>query len=490
MTRSVGAAAANAREVPTLRALPHIKDRAFLPAALEIIETPASPVAIVLILAICAFAISSLAWCWFGRLDVYATARGKIEPAGHSKVVQPLESGKVAAIHVKEGQSVSAGDVILMLDPGEDEAEIAADTEAMMARRAEALRRKVTLSAVASGSFAAPPAIPWPRDVPDALREREHGVLAADLAELSATLANLDAQKVEKQAAVKQLDASIAAQNRLIETLNERVSLRQRLIDKDVGTRTGLIDAVQALRQEQAQIAGDIGRRDQAIAAVASLDTERVNKVETFLSDNTRKMAEADRLADEKEAERAKTQVKLSHMTLRAPVDGVVQALGVTTIGQVVTTGQELMRIVPANTPVQIEAYVTNDDIGFVSPGQSAVVKIDSFPFSRYGTLEATVEEVASDAIPAETANRSLSDPIKESDGKAQKHTLSAQPMNDLVFEAKLRPHTYAIDVNGHEVPLSPGMTVTVEIKTGSRRILEYLFSPLVEVAGTAMRER
>jgi hemolysin D len=441
-------------------------------------------------LGICAFALGALAWCWFGRLDVYATARGKIEPAGHAKVVQPLESGKVAAIYIKEGQSVAAGDVILMLDPGEDEAQIAADTEAMMARRAEALRRKVALSAGASGSFATPPAIPWPSDVPDAIRERENGVLAADLAELSATLTNLAAQKAEKQAAVKELDASIAAQNRLIDTLNERVSLRQQLLDKDVGTRTGLIDAVQVLRQEQAQIAGDIGRRDQAIAAVASLDTERVNKVETFISDNTRKMAEAERLADEKKAERAKAEVKLGQMTLRAPVDGVVQALGVTTIGQVVTTGQELMRIVPANTPVQIEAYVTNDDIGFVSRGQSAVVKIDSFPFSRYGTVDATVEEVASDAIPAETANRSLSDPTKQSDGKGQNLAPSAQPMNDLVFKAKLRPHTYVIDINGHEVRLSPGMTVTVEIKTGSRRILEYLFSPLVEVAGTAMRER
>ena len=490
MTASMGGAVANPPAVPPVRALPHVKDRTFLPAALEIVETPPSPAAVVLMLAICAFAVGALAWCWFGRLDVYATARGKIEPAGHAKVVQPLESGKVAAIYVKEGRFAAAGDILLVLDTGEDEAQIAADTEAMMARRAEALRRKVALSAVAAGSFAAPPAIPWPSDVPDALRKRENGVLAADLAELSATLANLAAQKVEKQAAVKQLDASIAAQNRLIETLNERITLRQVLLDKQVGTRTGLIDAVQALRQEQAQIAGDIGRRDQAIAAVASLDTEQVNKVEAFLSENTRKMAEAERLADEKEAERAKTAVKLGHMTLRAPVDGVVQALGVTTIGQVVTTGQELMRIVPANAPVQIEAYVTNDDIGFVSRGQLAVVKIDSFPFTRYGTLEATVEEVASDAIPAETANRSLSDPTKRSDEKAQKLAPSAQSMNDLVFEAKLRPRTYVIDINGYEVQLSPGMTVTVEIKTGSRRILEYLFSPLVEVAGTAMRER
>ena len=97
MTGSMGGAVANPRAVPPVRALPHVKDRTFLPAALETIETPPSPAAVVLMLAICAFAVGALAWCWFGRLDVYATARGKIEPAGHAKVVQPLESGKVAA---------------------------------------------------------------------------------------------------------------------------------------------------------------------------------------------------------------------------------------------------------------------------------------------------------------------------------------------------------------------------------------------------------
>ena len=224
---------------------------------------------------------------------------------------QPLESGKVAAIHVKEGQSSVAGDVILMLDSAEDEVEIAADTEAMMARRAEALRRKVALSAVASGSFACgascdPMATRRARRAPRSRARRAGSRPSRAVGHARQS----GCAKGGKAGRGQQLDASIAAQNRLIETLNERVSLRQRLIDKDVGTRTGLIDAVQALRQEQAQIAGDIGRRDQAIAAVASLDTERVNKVETFLSDNTRKMAEANRLADEKEAERAKTSSK------------------------------------------------------------------------------------------------------------------------------------------------------------------------------------
>jgi hemolysin D len=276
----------------------------------------------------------------------------------------------------------------------------------------------------------------------------------------------------------------------VVETLNERVTMRQELIDKSVGTRTGLLDAVQALRQQQSQIAGDTGRRDEAIAAVASLATERARAIETFVADNTRKMADARRLADEKEAERAKAQVRLDRATLRAPVDGVVQALAVTTLGQVVTPGQELMRIVPSDTPVEVQAYVTNEDIGFVRPGQDAILKIDSFPFSRYGTLDATVEEVARDAIPADTANRTLSDATKEADGTARSLTPTARPMTDLVFEARLKPKVDALTINDRAIALSPGMTVTVEIKTGSRRILEYLFSPLVQVAGEAMRER
>jgi hemolysin D len=268
------------------------------------------------------------------------------------------------------------------------------------------------------------------------------------------------------------------------------VALKQALIDRDVGTKTGLIDAVQALRQGEAQLAGDIGKRDEALAAVKSLDAQLVETVTNFVSEQTRDMATARRLVEEKTADRAKARVKIDRMTLRSPVDGVVQSLAVTTLGQVVTTGQELMRIVPSNTPVEIRAYITNDDIGFVTPGQAAVVKIDSFPFSRYGTIDAVVEEVAKDAIPADTANKTLSDPTKASDASAQGLTPTAKPTTDLVFETKLKPSVNFFEINGRDVPLSPGMTVTVEIKTGSRRILEYVFSPLVEVASKAMRER
>ena len=383
-----------------------------------------------------------------------------------------------------------AGDVLLVLDTSEPEADFASATQAIIAATAEAIRRQAALSVAASGNWGRTIAIDWPADIPEAIRVREEGVLRGDLHEQSATIASLAAQKREKEAAVIELEGSIAAEKRLIDTLNERVALKQELIDRNVGTKTGLIDAVQALRQGEAQLAGDIGKRDEALAAVKSLDAQLVETVTNFVSEQTRDMATARRLVDEKTADRAKASVKIDRMTLRSPVDGVVQSLAVTTLGQVVTTGQELMRIVPSNTPVEIRAYITNDDIGFVTRGQEAVVKIDSFPFSRYGTIDAVVEEVAKDAIPADTANKTLSDPTKVSDGSAQSLTPTAKPTTDLVFETKLKPSVNFIGINGRDVPLSPGMTVTVEIKTGSRRILEYVFSPLVEVASKAMRER
>ncbi|MBV8446697.1 MAG: biotin/lipoyl-binding protein, partial [Hyphomicrobiales bacterium] len=197
----------NLPAIRPVRLLPQLTDREFLPAAIEIVETPASPAKTAMMFVICAFAAAVLTWCWFGRIDIYATARGKIEPAGHAKVVQPLDSGKVAAIKVQEGQQVHEGDVLLALDASESEADIAADTQARNAKLAEALRREAALAAVARDSVAIPPAIHWPDDIPQSTRVREEDVLSGDLHELSATLANLASQKIEKEAAVKQLDA-------------------------------------------------------------------------------------------------------------------------------------------------------------------------------------------------------------------------------------------------------------------------------------------
>jgi len=462
-------------------------DRAFLPAALEIIETPPSPVCIALMLSICACVTAALAWSYFGRIDIHATAKGKIEPSGHVKVVEPLETGTVAEILVADGQLVKAGAVLLVLDGREAAAELAEATHDMTAAQAEALRRQAEIAAVKTGT---PVDIHWPADIPAETRAREEAVRQGDLAELGATLANLAAQEREKVAAVEQLDLSLLADQALVQPLSDRVALRRTLFGEGNGSKLNLLDAEQTALENKVQIAGDTGKRSMAVAAITSLQTERKKTVEAFLADDMRKLAEARRTADAKAQERAKAQARLDHLTITAPIDGRVQALAVSNRGQVVSTGQEVMRLVPTDGPVEIEAYVTNDDIGFVTPGQTATVKIDSFPFTRFGTLDAEVTEVAYDAIPADSANQVIGDATRRADPASRGLTPTAKPMTDLVFEARLKPNANAISVNGHDVPLTAGMTVTVEIKTGSRRIIGYLFSPIVEVASQAMGER
>jgi hemolysin D len=153
----------------------------------------------------------------------------------------------------------------------------------------------------------------------------------------------------------------------------------------------------------------------------------------------------------------------------------------------VVTSGQEIMRIVPEDSGLEIQAYVRNRDIGFVSVGQEAVVKIESFPFTRYGSIKAHVTRIAKDAIPEPDANAIEGDPTRVSNAAG---FAGGERTQNLVFPVVLKPNAETIAVDGLTQPLTSGMAVTVELKTGARRMLEYLFSPLVEVASKAMRER
>jgi len=183
-----------------------------------------------------------------------------------------------------------------------------------------------------------------------------------------------------------------------------------------------------------------------------------------------------------------KAKATLEHKTLVSPIDGIVQAVSVTTIGQVVTTGQELMRLVPDNAPLEIEAYVENKDIAFIQQGQEAIVKVEAFPFTRYGTVSGQVTHVAADSIPAPDAQRAEGDPTQTT--RQPGIFAGASRVQALVYPVTVKPSATFIAADGNKVPLGAGMTVSVEIKTGSRRILEYIFSPLVEISSQAMRER
>jgi hemolysin D len=495
------------------------RDREFLPAALEILETPPPPLPIALMATISACALAALIWSYFGRLDVHATAPGKIETAGYAKVIEPLDPGKIAAIHVERGQTVKAGDLLLELDPAEANADSLSAEDALNASVAEIARRRFAIDAVRSAGVAALIAsdrldarskddtlaadsgsveslaglaelkVAWDETLPEPFRLREEAVLRADLGQLSDALKALDRQMAEKLATQKRLDMSIAFQNTLMVTLNQRVSTRQQAIDLNVGTKIDLYNAKEELEKSQSALASDQGQLIETDAALKAVHSEKAKTISQFIADNENKLAEAARKRDEARQALAKADARLARTRLYAPTDGVVQQMAVTTVGQVVTTGQQLVVLTPIGGKLQVEALVANLDIGFVKPGQDAVIKVDAFPFTRFGALHGKVVSIASAAIAEQDAKRALANATATANAAPEAPSAPGQP-ESFVFPVTVSLDESAMKIDNAIIPLTPGMTATVEIRTDSRRVIDYLLSPLAKIGSEALRER
>ena len=465
----------------------NLSDREFLAPALEILETPASPVRLAFLWLICGLVAVAIAWAYFGRVDIIAAAQGKFQPTGRVKVIEPVETGRVAVIHVSNGASVKAGDVLVELDRAAAEADVRAAEADLASAEAEAIRRRAAIQDAKAHALSPVPQIVWPAETPPELRGREEQVLAADLGQLAAQLASFEAQRAQKAAERDRLMETIATQKNLIATLQERVDMRTKLVEVKAGAKAAVIDATETLQYQQTQLAMQEGQLASLTTGLNVIARDSEKAVQTFLSDDAQKLSDAERRIEDTRQRLAKARAAVDHLTLRAPIAGRVQSSVIASVGQVVTSGQEIMRVVPQDSKLEIEAYVLNRDIGFVSHGQEAVVKIESFPFTRYGSIKARVVRIAKDAIPAPDASAIEGDPAH---GPKTSAFAGAERTQNLVFAVELEPETSSIMVDGSPQPLTSGMEVTVELKTGSRRLLEYLFSPLVEVASKAMRER
>lgn len=472
-------------------------DQEFLPAAIEILETPASPVRATMIWLICVLAALSLIWAYWGKFDIVATAQGKIQPIGRVKVVQSEEPGRVIAASAVNGGRVEKDAILIELDPTTARAEEQALSLRLAALRAEIARRRAqnaSANAWAATDIWAtadgPPnrTIAFAEQTSEEIAERERQVYAAELAKLSGTIANLRAQYRKGRAQIDRLTGTISAQQVFVSTLAQRVSMRSKLVDAEAGSKAAMIDAQETLQEAERDLASQRGEYKEAETALDVVKSDAVSQISLFLAENAQRLAEALREADQVTQELAKAERKLAAMTIRSPEAGVVQASAITTVGQVVSPGTELMRIVPVGEKLEIEAYLPNRDIGFVEAGQEAVIKVEAFPFTRYGILHGKVIRVATDAIPEPDARQT--EEMSSANLQTSVPFSNAQRMQNLVYPVVIAPAETSILVDDKAVPLSPGMAVTIEVKTGQRRILEYLFSPLAEVSSGAMKER
>jgi len=454
---------------------------AFLPAALEIVETPVPPLAGAIGGTIIALFCLALAWASFGHIDIVGSASGKIIPTGRTKVIQPFETGVVRAIRVRDGQSVKAGDVLIELDPTMNEAELKHFQSDLASAELDIARLNAALSEDADPAASFKP----PLGATAAQIAIQRQFLNHQIEEQRAKRAALDRQRGQKEAELATVTASINKLEAMLPILQQRVAIRQELFAHETGSKVNYLEILQAFVEAQQELQVQKSRGHEAEAALASLVESQAQSKAEFQRTLYGELVEAQRKASGLREDVIKATQRTELQLLTSPVDGVVQQLAVHTVGGVVTPAQSLLVIVPADSNLEIEAMVSNRDIGFIHVGQEAEIKIDTFNFTRYGLLHGRVVSLSQDAIVRDKPQDKTGDKSPDAGNN------SSEPKGqELVYAARISLDRTQMQVDENIVNLSPGMAVTVEIKTGSRSVISYLLSPLLRYKQESLRER
>lgn len=437
-------------------------EAAFLPATLALQETPVHPAPRVAMGLILLFALLALLWAVFGHVDVVASASGKIIPDDRSKLVQPMETGTIRAIHVRDGQTVREGEPLIELDSTVARADIERLASDLQAAQLEVLRNRALLAAQEQGH---PPVFDR---LPDGLdRDRAESELRLVRGRFDAyvsSLDQLDAEIARREAERRATQAQVDKLRMTLPIVRQREADYRNLRDQRFVSKHGHLELEQTRIEQERELIAQQEKLSEILASRTEAERQKDRLVAEARREWLDRMQEAGERAETYEQELVKAQSRGRLSQLTAPADGVVQQLAVHTVGGVVTPAQPLMVIVPQDHPLEVEAFVPNKDIGFVRQGQNVEVKVETFAFTKYGTIDGEVVHVSSDAIQDEKLG--------------------------LIFAARVRLADDRIVVDGRPVRLSPGMAVTVEIKTGSRRVIEYFLGPLLQYADESLRER
>ena len=458
-------------------------EAAFLPAALSLQDTPVHPAPRRIAYALMALFAIALLWAVFGKIDIVATAAGRIIVSDRTKVIQPLEASVVRKVLVKDGDKVVAGQVLVELDPTNANADKASVSEQLSAAMSEVMRTQVLLKGL-SGSTSqllskqellAPVSIQLEANLAGKTDQKlaqntqrqqaqTQAQLHSEWQDIRAKVAKLDAEQARRQAEIATVQETIAKLQATIPMAQTRETDFKKLVIE--GFISG--HATQDKTRERVELERDLAtQRARLLEAQSTLNETAQSKAayiaetrRTLNDRNAQALSKAQQLTQDES--KASQREKLTQLT--APVAGTIQQLAVHSVGGVVTAAQPLMIVVPDSARVTAEISIANLDIGFVNAGQQAEVKLETFPYTKYGTVKAKVDMVTADAVTDE----------KKGSYYPATLTLAVKDMN----------------IDGKRVPISPGMNITAEIKTGQRRVIEYLLSPIQRAGSESLRER
>ena len=443
-------------------------------------ETPASPVGRLMMGAVALLVIVALAWACFGKVDIIAVANGQLIPAGKVKVIQPLEIGVVKRIAVAEGDSVRRGDVLVELDPTTSEADLERIARDLMQARLDAARLSAQLADDESAFIASPHADPE-------LVRTERRQLLTELAQHRAKLDGIDQQIKAKTAERDEAKANVEKIDATLPLLQEKVSMYKQLANQKLTSNVNLIESERQLIEAIHTRVATGHHAEGTVAQIAALVQQRKQAQEELRDQDMKDLAKANQTAAQLSQEEIKARQRTGLQTLRSPVDGTVEQISVHTIGGVVTPAQTLMVVVPNESKLEVEAVLPNREVGFVEVGQPAEIKIEAFNYTRYGLLHGNVRLIGRDTLrrPSEVADK---DPFAGKQTSVDQDKNS--PERESSYMVRIALNETEIDTEVGKMHLGPGMGVTAEIKTGQRRVIEYVLSPILRYRHDSLRER
>ncbi|SIO55542.1 HlyD family type I secretion periplasmic adaptor subunit [Paraburkholderia phenazinium] len=438
------------------------QERQFLPATLELIEAPSHPAPRWTMRVIVTLGVLILLIAVFGKLDIVATAKGKLIPGARVKTVQPAITGVVRQILIRDGERVTQGQALLVLDTTQAAADAHKASSARIDAALSSARARALLDALKTGRV---PTLAMVDGASQTQQEESrrfaeglYREYADKLAVSHAELARREAELASTQHEVAKLRATAPLAR------SEANDYKTLAPDRYVSQHDYLGKEQVALEQEH-ELAAQRSHASELVAGIAEQRATIEQMISQFSREQLDSLDKANQQLAQTTEDETKAMTRQDLLTLYAPVTGTVQQLSVHTLGGVVTTAQALMEVVP-DDPVEVEANVENKDVGFVNVGQEAIVKIEAFPYTRYGYLTGKVISVSNDAI-------------RGSDKK-----------QGLTFTTRILLPTNQIRVNNKSINLTPGMEVTAEIRTGHRSVASYFLDPLVQTAGEGLRER
>lgn len=433
----------------------------------EIESTPPARALAALLWTLVALGAALLAWALVGRLDIVATAPGRLVPVSQVKLVQSAEPGIVREILVRDGDRVVAGQALLRLDPTLAEADAAALANELMLRRITA--RAIDAELNGQPLLLEGDAAPLFRQVREQFAARRQALA--------------DALAQEEQAGARAA-SDLQAARRLRDKLSSTLPLLQQAAESHARLhREGFVGELLAAekRREALEREGDLKAQEAAvdalIAGVAQSARRREQLRSSHRAELLRERLEAAAQVQRLEQESQKSGLRTRLMEIRAPHDGVVKDLAVHTLGAVVQAGTALLQVVPTGERLRGEALLANEDIGFVEVGQPVKMKLAAYPFQKFGMLDGRVVQISADAIGQSEAARAWGTNPMAAPAQTYKAVI------ELAEQGLRLP-------SGRYLDIAPGMVLTAEIHQGRRTVMEYLLSPVQRVAMEAGRER